>query len=49
MKIRCPESDEVVEADECEHFKKEYPKVIRNILIKEKRKRTPREGPPQFE
>jgi CRISPR/Cas system-associated exonuclease Cas4 (RecB family) len=48
MKIRCPESDEIVDSEECEHFKKEYPAVIRNILIKAKRKRKPREGPPQF-
>ena len=48
MKIKCPETGEVMEADECEPFKKRYPPIVRRILIKEKRARKPREGKPQF-
>ena len=48
MKIKCPKTGDVVEADECEHFKTKYPPLIRKVLIKEKSKRKRREGPPQF-
>jgi len=48
MKIKCPETGEIVEAEECEHFLKKYPPIVRKVLIKEKKARKPREGKPQF-
>ena len=48
VKIKCPETGDIVEADQCEPFLKKYPPIVRKVLIKEKRPRKPREGKPQF-
>lgn len=48
MKIRCPESGEVVESSECEHFIKKYPAVVRKVLIDNKPRRKKKQGKPQY-
>lgn len=48
VKIKCPETGEIVEAEQCEPFLKKYPPVIRKVLIKDKKARRPREGKPNF-
>lgn len=46
MKIKCPETGAIVEAEACEPYKKRYPPIVRNILTgKEIKKKNTSEKP----